>query len=230
MYPRISTSPADPHCPAPAPAPVSPPPRARGTPGRNPRPNATKWHTCPRRPRLHPGHVAHPAAIPDLTRPSGTLARGAHATRLTEPGNLPIEHIEQGALIEYGHGSATTYPTNGKRFVFDSVTFSALSSALDGLSLRQRAIADNIANINTPDYHAKRVMFEQALADAVEAGHGTARATVAESLEPTRLNGNNVNLDTETLSSIDTMLRYQFATQAINGSFSSIRTALRTTS
>jgi len=114
--------------------------------------------------------------------------------------------------------------------VFDSVTFSALSSALDGLSLRQRAIADNIANVNTPDYHAKRVQFEQALADAVRTGRGSAVATVGESLEPTRLNGNNVNLDTETLSSIDTMLRYQFATQAINGSFSSVRTALRTTS
>jgi flagellar basal-body rod protein FlgB len=107
------------------------------------------------------------------------------------------------------------------------VTFSALSSALDGLSMRQRAIADNLANINTPDYHAKRVQFEQALAEAVDAGDGTVSATVGESLEPTRLNGNNVNLDTETLSSIDTMLRYQFATQAVNGSFASVRTALR---
>lgn len=114
--------------------------------------------------------------------------------------------------------------------MFDSVTFSALNSALDGLSLRQRAIADNIANINTPDYHAKRVRFEQELARAVDAGTGRATATVGESLEPTRLNGNNVNLDTETLSSIDTMLRYQFATQAVNGSFASVRTALRTTS
>jgi flagellar basal-body rod protein FlgB len=71
------------------------------------------------------------------------------------------------------------------------------------------------------------VQFEQALADAVGSGDGTVSATVGESLEPTRLNGNNVNLDTETLSSIDTMLRYQFATQAVNGSFASVRTALR---
>ncbi|MFB7250944.1 flagellar basal body rod protein FlgB [Microbacterium sp. NPDC056234] len=114
--------------------------------------------------------------------------------------------------------------------MFDSLTMTALSSALDGLSLRQRAIADNIANINTPDYHAKRVLFEQALAESVAAGDGRATATTAESLEPTRLDGNNVNLDTETLSSIDTMLRYQFATQAINGSFSSVRAAMRTAS
>ena len=112
--------------------------------------------------------------------------------------------------------------------MFDSVTITALTSALNGLSLRQRAIADNIANINTPDYHAKRVQLEAALADSTAAGDGAVSATVGTSLEPTRLNGNNVNLDTETLSSIDTMLRYQFATQAVNGSFSSMRTAMRT--
>ena len=112
--------------------------------------------------------------------------------------------------------------------MFDSVTINALTSALDGLAQRQRAISDNIANINTPNYHAKRVQFEEALADAVASGDGRVSATIAESLEPTRLDGNNVNLDTETLSSIDTMLRYQFATQAVNGSFSSMRTAMRT--
>jgi len=112
--------------------------------------------------------------------------------------------------------------------VFDSVTISALTSALDGLALRQRAIADNISNINTPNYHAKRVQFEEALADAVEYGDGRVTATVGDSLEPTRLDGNNVNLDTETLSNVDTVLRFQFASQAIGGQFTALRTAMRT--
>ncbi len=112
--------------------------------------------------------------------------------------------------------------------MLNSVTTVALTSALDALALRQRTIANNIANINTPNYHAKRVSFEDALAASVEAGDGHVDATIARSLEPTNVNGNNVNLDTETLSNIDTVLRYQFATQAINGQFTSIRTALRT--
>ena len=112
--------------------------------------------------------------------------------------------------------------------MLESVTSAALSSALDGLALRQRTIASNIANVNTPGYTAKRVIFEDALAKSVEKGDGDVTAVTARSLEPTRLDGNNVNLDTETLSSIDTMLRYQFATQAVNGSFSSMRTAMRT--
>lgn len=110
--------------------------------------------------------------------------------------------------------------------MFDSVTINALTSALDGLALRQRAIADNIANINTPDYHAKRVRFEEALADSVQAGDGRVGATVGASLEPTRLNGNNVNLDTETMSDIDTGLRYQLALKAMDSQFTVLKTAI----
>lgn len=112
--------------------------------------------------------------------------------------------------------------------MFNSVTAVALESALDGLALRQRTIANNIANVNTPNFKAKRVAFEAALAGSVSAGEGRAEASVESSLEPTRLDGNNVNLETETLSNIDTVLRYQFAARAVEGSFSAMRSAMRT--
>lgn len=112
--------------------------------------------------------------------------------------------------------------------MLESVTSAALVSALDGLSARQRAIADNIANVNTPGYKAKRIDFEDALRASVARRDGHVKATGRESLDPTRLDGNNVNLDVETLSNIQAVLSYQFATQAVNGQFSSIRTALRT--
>lgn len=111
--------------------------------------------------------------------------------------------------------------------MFNSVTSVALASALDGLALRQRTIASNIANVNTPEYQAKRVMFEDALAESIARGDGRTVAVTARSLEPTRLDGNNVNLDTETVSNIDTVLRFQFASRAIDGTFSSLRTAMR---
>jgi flagellar basal-body rod protein FlgB len=112
--------------------------------------------------------------------------------------------------------------------VFDSVTSVALSSALDGLAARQTAIADNVANLQTPNYHAKRVQFEDALKAAVAEGSGAATATSSRSLEPTDTNGNNVNLDTETVSNVDTNLRYSLATQAMSGQFSAIRAAMKT--
>ena len=111
--------------------------------------------------------------------------------------------------------------------MFNSVTSAALGSALDGLALRQRTIASNNANVNTPEYQAKRVIFEDALAESIARGDGRTVAVTARSLEPTRLDGNNVNLDTETVSNIDTVLRFQFASRAIDGTFSSLRTARR---
>ena len=105
--------------------------------------------------------------------------------------------------------------------MLESVTSAALASALDGLALRQRAIANNIANVKTPNYHAKRVQLRGrprgrrcSPATGERPGHHG-----AESLEPTRLNGNNVNLDTETLSNVDTVLRYQFAARAVDHEF-----------
>ena len=110
--------------------------------------------------------------------------------------------------------------------MFDSVTFNALSSALDGLAARQRAIANNDANGNTPGYHAQRVSFEDALAESVKQGSGVTAPTTKKSLDPTRIDGNNVNLDTETLSNIDTVLRFQFASNAASTQFSYVRAAL----
>lgn len=111
--------------------------------------------------------------------------------------------------------------------MFDSVSITALNSALDGLALRQRVIANNIANIQTPGFHAGKVSFESALADAVASGSGAATATVARSLEPTRTDGNNVNLDEETLSNVDTNLRYQLATQAMDNKFTILAAAMK---
>ena len=111
--------------------------------------------------------------------------------------------------------------------MLESVTASALGSALDGLAMRQRVIANNIANVNTPDYHAKRVLFEDALAESVQRKSGVVAPEVKRSLEPTLIDGNNVNLDTETLSNIDTVLRIQFATQAVSAEFAQLRTAMR---
>jgi flagellar basal-body rod protein FlgB len=112
--------------------------------------------------------------------------------------------------------------------VFDSVTTNALTSALDGLALRQRTIAQNIANVNTPGYHAQVVSFENALAASVQGGDGTAAATTTTSQAPTQQNGNNVSLDSETLNNIETVLRYQFATRAVNMDFSATQSAMRT--
>lgn len=43
----------------------------------------------------------------------------------------------------------------------------AVQKALEGITLRQQAIADNIANAETPGHRPRRVMFEAALRAAI---------------------------------------------------------------
>jgi flagellar basal-body rod protein FlgB len=110
------------------------------------------------------------------------------------------------------------------------VTPAALHAALSGLAQRQRVTADNIANVNTPGFLAGRVDFETSLRGALSGGQTPAinGGSVLRSLEPTNTNGNNVNLDAETVIATETGLRYQLALSALDGKYSSLRTALRT--
>ena len=54
--------------------------------------------------------------------------------------------------------------------MLDDVSVDALHSALDGLSQRQQAISDDIANVNTPYYRARSVEFEDQLKRALTNG------------------------------------------------------------
>jgi flagellar basal-body rod protein FlgB len=110
------------------------------------------------------------------------------------------------------------------------VTSTALHAALTGLAERQRVTADNIANLQTPGFLAGRVDFESALRGALTDGESPdiSPGTIARSLEPTRTDGNNVNLDQETIIATETGLRYQLALNALDGKYNVMRTALRT--
>lgn len=107
------------------------------------------------------------------------------------------------------------------------LTTSALHVALDGLDQRQRAIASNLANLETPGYLARTVSFEDSLRTAVERGRPSDAAVgVDRSLAPTRLNGNNVNIDMELMASSETQLRQRLAIQGLNAKYQLMRTAI----
>jgi flagellar basal-body rod protein FlgB len=113
--------------------------------------------------------------------------------------------------------------------VFDDVASSALQVALSGLTTRQNAIANKIANVNTPGYKAQKVQFEQALQDALSNGTPLTdvQATTTDSLEPTQLNGNNVNVDEETLSNVTTGLSYQLALRGLDSKYNMLHDVIK---
>jgi flagellar basal-body rod protein FlgB len=108
-------------------------------------------------------------------------------------------------------------------------TMQAIQTSLDGLAARQRIIAQNLANSETPGYLSQNVNFEDSLSAAMASGQSPTDAaiTTSTSSDPTNPNGNNVNVDTQTVALMDTGLRYQLATQSMNNEFNILRDSIR---
>lgn len=52
--------------------------------------------------------------------------------------------------------------------LFDSVLYNAVAKGMDAASMRQKVIANNIANVDTPHYKRVEVNFEDAFKQALE--------------------------------------------------------------
>jgi flagellar basal-body rod protein FlgB len=107
----------------------------------------------------------------------------------------------------------------------------SLTRALDAEALRQRVIANNIANLNTPGFKRSRVNFQAFMDAAVQAdASGHLKRTDARHI-PGRLGGggppgveqvretsqradsNNVDLDREMLEMVENVLAFQTISQ-----------------
>jgi flagellar basal-body rod protein FlgB len=110
-------------------------------------------------------------------------------------------------------------------FAISDPVGSVLSAALDGLSLRQQVIADNIANVDTPGYRASSVDFESALRAAVDSGRldGEVVPVTTATNTPVGANDNNVDLRKETLAAVQSQFQYQVLTRAASDRFDLVR-------
>ena len=107
------------------------------------------------------------------------------------------------------------------------VTGDYLKVALQGLSLQRQASTDNLANMETPGYLAKRVDFESALRRAIDGDDApTLRAETSVSSAPTGMNGNNVAVDDELLVMSENSLRQQLVVESLNARYRVLRTAI----
>jgi len=116
---------------------------------------------------------------------------------------------------------------------------------LSGLSRRQEATSNNIANIDTPGYVRQSVSFETELQRQFNRGQNPLAATDArhftggnslrdqlgmdpqQLLTSSRLDGNSVDIDQEMITLTETQLQYQAASQALNNKLGIIRTVIQ---
>ena len=108
----------------------------------------------------------------------------------------------------------------------DGVT-AAVERALDGVAQRQRVTADNIANVNTPNFRAKKVDFEASLKAASDNGDPQdASILIDDAGTPVNEQGNSVDLSTETVSLVKSGLQYDALVAALNYKLGLLRTAI----
>jgi flagellar basal-body rod protein FlgB len=136
--------------------------------------------------------------------------------------------------------------------MFDNAAGRAVRTALGGLQLRQEAIGNNIANVDTPNYKAREVRFEEALQAELAAprepqllrlglvttddGHILVPPRVrtfqtnpmmTTSLDGTlRHDGNTVDVDREMSKLAETQIVYNALAQVQTRRFASLRTAI----
>ena len=118
-----------------------------------------------------------------------------------------------------------------------------LDRAADASWTRETVIGNNIANVDTPGYKRQDVAFEDVLkrelksskydtlqkaVDNVSSNKLEGRTYTDYASYSYRLDGNNVDIDTENVELASEQLRYQTLTSAVSNEFTRMNTAMQT--
>ncbi len=114
-----------------------------------------------------------------------------------------------------------------------------MSKVLDFVWQRQEAINNNLSNVETPNYKAQYVTFEDAIRREMEKVGNRERSDYAKSIgnltsqyheikgHTERLDGNTVDATDEMIEMTRNSYQYQFMLNAINQDITRFRTVLR---
>ena len=118
-----------------------------------------------------------------------------------------------------------------------------LNKAADASWLRQQTIANNIANVDTPDYKRQDVDFESVLErelkhfqyetldekiDRVDLKRLDKVSAYVDAEEFSyRIDGNNVDIDTENVRLAKNQLKYNALITGVNQEFSNLKSVMR---
>ncbi|MBC3888255.1 flagellar basal body rod protein FlgB [Acetobacterium paludosum] len=120
----------------------------------------------------------------------------------------------------------------------DSITSALYQKALDGTWQRQKAISNNIANSETPGYKSVEVNFEDSLNSAMQTLQGNsssaksvnaienAKVSVNTRASSSKLDQNNVDIESENIDMTKTQLQYYYLVQGISNSYSRLKYAI----
>lgn len=104
---------------------------------------------------------------------------------------------------------------------------SHLERYLDLLAGRQRVVASNIANLDTPGFRAKDFDFQAEFARSLESGQPAEPRILEVDGLLTKPDGNNVSLDRESRLLAENSIRFQIASSVLRSHLRQVRSAIK---
>ena len=106
-----------------------------------------------------------------------------------------------------------------------------LEAGIRAEGLRQKAIANNIANLQTPGYRRIDVKFEELLAKALDSRGAVDLDEIKPLIyqpeqTPVKSNGNDVNLEYEVGEMVKNTLRHKAYVRLLNGKYRKMEAAI----
>jgi len=129
--------------------------------------------------------------------------------------------------------------------VFGDSSLNAANKAMDGLSYRRNVISQNVANVDTPGYHALEMNFESELKRSMSSSpklgmkltnemHQLSKNDASGPYQAKlrsggteRADGNNVDIDQELVDMTETGIRYSALTTAVSKKLSLLKNIAR---
>jgi flagellar basal-body rod protein FlgB len=129
--------------------------------------------------------------------------------------------------------------------MFNRFDVPLLSKSLDACMLRSKAIANNIANVNTPGYQRVEVTFEDELRKALDKSKLQGTRTdekhlemgkldvsslnpkIKKPIDPTLPSGvNNVDIDSEMAKLAENQILFSYSSKFLHGKFQRLNAAI----
>ena len=112
--------------------------------------------------------------------------------------------------------------------LIDSPLIGIVSRALNLTSQRQTLVSQNIANIDTPGYHARDIDFRQELERAAAADQEVTATPFVRQVPGLieRPDGNNVSIDRESLLLAQNQLQFQGEIALLHSEFNRLQLAI----
>lgn len=94
---------------------------------------------------------------------------------------------------------------------------------------RQQIVSANMANVDTPGYQTQDINFHAAMEQVMNPGNDVQFEPVSMKVEglPARPDGNNVNIDRESMLISETQIQYNLGVQLIKEEFHQLLTAIK---